>query len=72
MIQLLSTPCRPALRQTPGLGLGGDAHRVVAVGRHQTEPNQVAKRIHEGQDFGRPTALLDLLRDYWREARPEG
>ena len=60
------------MAQPPQSWKGGDAHRVVAVGRHQTEPNQVAKRLHEGQGFGRPTALLDLLRDYWREARPEG
>lgn len=34
-----------------------DADGVVAVCRHQNEPLQVAKCIHKGQDFGRPTPL---------------
>ena len=32
-------------------------NRVVAIGRHQNEPNQGAKRIHQSQDLGGPTAF---------------
>lgn len=32
-------------------------NRVVAIGGYQNEPNQVAKRIDERKNFGRPAAL---------------
>ena len=32
------------------------AHRVVMLARHKFEPDQVAERIRQRQDFGRPTA----------------
>src|SRR3954451_2033579 len=56
MIQLASNALSAQATELRTLDQGCHADRVIALARHEDEPDEIAQRVRKCQDFGRQAA----------------